>query len=95
MVGVPELCGDEEVLSLDETIADSLLDTLANLLLVTVVTSTVKESVTGLDGLIEISVVSRKYVGNLRCIRCQHRWRCRPSIDRIRRGAWTVRRGRA
>lgn len=51
VIGVPELGGDEEVLSLDETLTDSLLDSLANLLLVTIVTGSVKESVTSLDGL--------------------------------------------
>lgn len=51
VVVVPELGGDEDVLTLDEALADGALDTLTSLLLVLVVVRSVEESVTSLDGL--------------------------------------------
>ena len=42
-----------ELLALDETVVDGLLDTLAGLLLIAVVASAVKETVTRLNGVVD------------------------------------------
>lgn len=48
---VPQLGDDEKILSLDEALRDGAFDALTDLLLVTVVTSTVEESVASLNSL--------------------------------------------
>jgi len=50
---VPELGNKEEFFTLDEAVLDSTGNTLANLLLIAVVTGTVKESVSDLDGVVD------------------------------------------
>jgi hypothetical protein len=51
MVCVPELRDDEEIFSLDEALIQGSLDTLSYFLLIAVIGSSIKESVTSLDGL--------------------------------------------
>lgn len=53
MEGVPQLGGDEDVLSLDQAILDGSSDTFAGLSLVLVVEGAVKQSVTVLDGSVD------------------------------------------
>lgn len=53
VVGVPELRSDENFLALDDSVLDSTSETLTSLLLVSVVTSTVEETVAGLQGVVD------------------------------------------
>lgn len=52
--GVPELGDNEEVLTLDKALVDRTFNTLASLDLVAVVASAVKETVSSLDGVVNL-----------------------------------------
>lgn len=52
MLGVPELGGDEEILTLDDTLIDGSLDALTGFLFVAIYGSLINESVAQLDGIV-------------------------------------------
>jgi hypothetical protein len=52
--GVPELGNNEQVLALHDTLVNGTLDTLAGLDFVAVVACTVKETVSSLDGVVNL-----------------------------------------
>ena len=54
MEGVPELGNNEQVLALHDTLVNGTLDTLAGLDFVAVVACTVKETVSSLDGVVNL-----------------------------------------
>lgn len=51
--GVPELADDEEVLTLHQAILDSAGNALTSFFLVAVIAGTIKQSVAGLDGVVD------------------------------------------
>lgn len=85
--GVPEFRGDEEVFAFNKAFINCALDTLASDLLVAVIECTVKEAVTGLDGVVDglravfcdlpqAETDLRHFVARLECERrnCGHRY---------------------
>lgn len=53
MVRVPQFGNDKEIFSLDEALVKGSLETLSDLFLVTVISSSVEQPVASLDGLYE------------------------------------------
>jgi len=54
VVVIPELCSDEDILSIDQALINSLSDTLTSLTFVLVVVSSVKEPVADFDRFVNI-----------------------------------------
>lgn len=63
VVVVPQLGGDEDVLTLYKALLDSSLDALACFLLVLVVVSTIEQTISDFDGLVCISLDTQSPTG--------------------------------